>query len=169
MDFNTGTFTHSIRFGYTKFENGIKDAVTGSSIFTGKAVKDELRRNDYGYNFSGPITASSETETLDLCHVKVVLLLPLQGHEADKPDFSAVYGYVLRANSEGPSMRVGLVMANTLLFQADRFIQRQTPRRTAYEECIVSRYQLPDVFVDVEDGKIFLIDLQGYFSTLSWI
>ncbi len=66
-------------------------------------------------------------------------------------------------------MRVGLVMANTLLFQADRFIQRQTPRRTAYEECIVSRYQLPDVFVDVEDGKIFLIDLQGYFSTLSWI
>jgi hypothetical protein len=32
-DFNTGTFTHSIRFGYTKFENGIKDAVTGSSIF----------------------------------------------------------------------------------------------------------------------------------------
>ena len=33
VDFNTGTFTHSIRFGYTKFENGIKDAVTGSSIF----------------------------------------------------------------------------------------------------------------------------------------
>ncbi|HET7442973.1 MAG TPA: carboxypeptidase regulatory-like domain-containing protein, partial [Terriglobales bacterium] len=32
-DFNTGTWTHSIRFGYTKFENGIKDAVTGSSIF----------------------------------------------------------------------------------------------------------------------------------------
>jgi hypothetical protein len=33
VDFNSGTFTHSIRFGYTKFENGIKDAVTGSSIF----------------------------------------------------------------------------------------------------------------------------------------
>ena len=33
IDFNTGKFTHSIRFGYTKFENGIKDAVTGSSIF----------------------------------------------------------------------------------------------------------------------------------------
>src|SRR4029077_15831926 len=32
-DFNTGTFTHSIRFGYTKFQNGITDAVTGSSIF----------------------------------------------------------------------------------------------------------------------------------------
>jgi Carboxypeptidase regulatory-like domain len=32
-DFNSGTFTHSIRFGYTKFENGIKDAVSGSSIF----------------------------------------------------------------------------------------------------------------------------------------
>jgi Carboxypeptidase regulatory-like domain len=33
VDFNSGTFTHAIRFGYTKFENGIKDAVTGSSIF----------------------------------------------------------------------------------------------------------------------------------------
>src|SRR3954463_14321188 len=33
VDFNTGSFTHSIRFGYTKFENGIQDAVTGSSIF----------------------------------------------------------------------------------------------------------------------------------------
>ena len=33
VDFNTGTFTHSIRFGYTKFQNGITDAVTGSSIF----------------------------------------------------------------------------------------------------------------------------------------
>lgn len=32
-DFNTGPFTHSIRFGYTKFQNGIADAVTGSSIF----------------------------------------------------------------------------------------------------------------------------------------
>src|SRR5581483_11223263 len=33
IDFNTGSFTHSVRFGYTKFENGITDAVTGSSIF----------------------------------------------------------------------------------------------------------------------------------------
>ena len=33
IDFTTGTFTHSIRFGYMKFENGIEDAVTGSSIF----------------------------------------------------------------------------------------------------------------------------------------
>jgi hypothetical protein len=32
-DFNTGNFTHSIRFGYTKFQNGITDAVIGSSIF----------------------------------------------------------------------------------------------------------------------------------------
>jgi hypothetical protein len=32
-DFNTGTFTHSIRFGYSKFQNGITDAVTGTSIF----------------------------------------------------------------------------------------------------------------------------------------
>jgi hypothetical protein len=32
-DFNTGSFTHSIRFGYTKFQNGIADAVAGSSIF----------------------------------------------------------------------------------------------------------------------------------------
>jgi hypothetical protein len=33
VDFNTGSWTHSIRFGYTKFENGITDAVTGSNIF----------------------------------------------------------------------------------------------------------------------------------------
>src|ERR1700691_4124670 len=33
VDFNSGSLTNSIRFGYTKFQNGIKDAVTGSSIF----------------------------------------------------------------------------------------------------------------------------------------
>lgn len=33
FDFNTGSLTSSIRFGYTKFQNGIADAVTGSSIF----------------------------------------------------------------------------------------------------------------------------------------
>ena len=33
VDFNTGSFTHSFRFGYHKFQNGIVDAVTGSSIF----------------------------------------------------------------------------------------------------------------------------------------
>jgi len=33
VDFSTGNFAHSIRFGYTKFENGIADAVTGSTIF----------------------------------------------------------------------------------------------------------------------------------------
>ncbi|MGA8761983.1 MAG: carboxypeptidase regulatory-like domain-containing protein [Candidatus Sulfotelmatobacter sp.] len=32
-DFNIGSFSHSLRFGYTKFENGITDAVIGSSIF----------------------------------------------------------------------------------------------------------------------------------------
>jgi hypothetical protein len=32
LDFNTGTYTHSIRFGYTKFRNEITDAVTGTSI-----------------------------------------------------------------------------------------------------------------------------------------
>jgi len=32
LDFNTGTFTHSLRFGYTRFRCGIDDAVTGTSI-----------------------------------------------------------------------------------------------------------------------------------------
>src|SRR3989475_2375139 len=32
LDFTTGSYTHSIRVGYTKFRNGITDAVTGSSI-----------------------------------------------------------------------------------------------------------------------------------------
>src|SRR5581483_1991243 len=33
LDFITGSYTHAIRFGYTKFHNAITDAVTGSSIF----------------------------------------------------------------------------------------------------------------------------------------
>lgn len=33
VDFSTGAYAHSLRFGYTKFENGIADAVTGSTIF----------------------------------------------------------------------------------------------------------------------------------------
>jgi hypothetical protein len=33
LDFNTGSFTHSIRFGYMKFRNGIVDATIGTSIF----------------------------------------------------------------------------------------------------------------------------------------
>jgi len=33
VDFSSGSFTHSVRAGYTKFQNGITDAVTGSTIF----------------------------------------------------------------------------------------------------------------------------------------
>jgi hypothetical protein len=33
LDFNTGPYTHSIRFGYMKFRNGIVDATAGSSIY----------------------------------------------------------------------------------------------------------------------------------------
>jgi len=32
VDFNTGTFTHSIRFSYLKFQNQIKDATIGTSL-----------------------------------------------------------------------------------------------------------------------------------------
>jgi hypothetical protein len=32
FDFNTGRFSHNIRFGYTKFRNGIVDAVLGTGI-----------------------------------------------------------------------------------------------------------------------------------------
>jgi hypothetical protein len=32
FDFDTGGFSHSVRFGYTKFRNGIADAVLGSGI-----------------------------------------------------------------------------------------------------------------------------------------
>src|SRR6266480_2436915 len=32
LDFNTGRFSHNIRFGYTKFKNGIVDAVLGTGI-----------------------------------------------------------------------------------------------------------------------------------------
>ncbi len=33
LDFSTGSYTHSIRFGYTKFRNGIVDATAGTNIF----------------------------------------------------------------------------------------------------------------------------------------
>jgi hypothetical protein len=33
LDFNTGNYTHSIRFGYMKFRNGIVDATIGTNIF----------------------------------------------------------------------------------------------------------------------------------------
>lgn len=33
LDFTTGTFTHSIRYAYSKFTNHIVDAVTGTNIF----------------------------------------------------------------------------------------------------------------------------------------
>lgn len=33
LDFTTGSYSHSVRFAYNKFVNGIVDAVTGSSIF----------------------------------------------------------------------------------------------------------------------------------------
>src|SRR5205807_7244009 len=32
LDFTTGSFTHQVRFGHTKFRNGITDAVAGSNI-----------------------------------------------------------------------------------------------------------------------------------------
>lgn len=33
FDFNTGSYTHSVRFGFTKFRNLVSDAVAGSPIF----------------------------------------------------------------------------------------------------------------------------------------
>jgi hypothetical protein len=33
LDFTTGTYTHAVRFGYTKFRNTLSDAVTGTNIF----------------------------------------------------------------------------------------------------------------------------------------
>jgi hypothetical protein len=66
VDFNTGTFTHSIRFGYVKFQNGIQDAVTGSGIFDPApgielAIGSDVRcltagANDFcsGVNFLAP-------------------------------------------------------------------------------------------------------------------
>lgn len=33
LDFNNGLFTHQVRFGFTKFRNGITDAVAGSNVF----------------------------------------------------------------------------------------------------------------------------------------
>ena len=34
VDFTTGSFTHSIRFGYLKFQNHITDAVTSRRVYS---------------------------------------------------------------------------------------------------------------------------------------
>ncbi|MBZ5599291.1 MAG: carboxypeptidase regulatory-like domain-containing protein [Acidobacteriia bacterium] len=46
VDFNTGSYTHSIRVGYTKFRNGITDAVAGTTIFNPAPLLELAIGND---------------------------------------------------------------------------------------------------------------------------
>ena len=60
LDFNTGSFTHSIRFAYSKFQNHINDAVTGTSIFN--PAPDVQLYFDGGAGFvSGPNFLAPQT------------------------------------------------------------------------------------------------------------
>ena len=61
LDFSTGGYTHSFRFGYTKFRNGIVDATAGTSIYNPSpglelAIGDDPDCLTAGANFfcSGP-------------------------------------------------------------------------------------------------------------------
>ncbi len=61
LDFSTGGYTHSIRFGYTKFRNGIVDATAGTGIYNPApglevAIGDDPDCLTAGANFfcSGP-------------------------------------------------------------------------------------------------------------------
>ena len=60
FDFNTGTYTHSIRFAYNKFTNHINDAVTGTNIFN--PAPDVQLYFDNGAGFvSGPNFLAPQT------------------------------------------------------------------------------------------------------------
>jgi hypothetical protein len=84
FDFNTGSFTHSIRFGYMKFQNGILDAVTGSNIFDPApgielAIGSDVRcltlgANDFcsGINFLAPQTTIQTNHQIKYDGSKVV-------------------------------------------------------------------------------------------------
>src|SRR5580700_1678993 len=56
-----------------------------------------------------------------------------------------------------------------MLFQTDRLLERQALRGIAHQEFVLTRDQLPGILVDVEDGKILLIEIHGYFLALSRI
>jgi len=60
FDFNTGDYTHSIRFAYSKFQNHINDAVTGTNIFN--PAPDVQMYFDGGAGFvSGPNFLAPQT------------------------------------------------------------------------------------------------------------
>jgi hypothetical protein len=55
LDFNTGSFTHSVRFSYLKFENRILDAVRGSSLpFANYSVAINIGTFTVGPNLLAP-------------------------------------------------------------------------------------------------------------------
>jgi len=53
VDFNTGSFTHSIRFSYLKFQNQIVDATTGSTVFPFANIGAEIFMGSSGL-IAGP-------------------------------------------------------------------------------------------------------------------
>ncbi|HKN35248.1 MAG TPA: carboxypeptidase regulatory-like domain-containing protein [Terriglobales bacterium] len=68
FDFNTGTFTHSIRFAYNYFHNAITDAVTGTSIFNPAPAIQMYFNNGAGFvsgpNFLAPQTTIQSNKEL---------------------------------------------------------------------------------------------------------
>ncbi len=55
LDFNSGNFTHSIRFSYLKFQNNINDAVRGSNLpLAGFPVSLQILQLDTGPNLLAP-------------------------------------------------------------------------------------------------------------------
>ena len=85
MDFNTGTFTHSIRFSFLKFQNQIVDATTGNSALPFDNLGAEIFMGATGL-VAGPNPLAPQST-------------PQSDHQL-KYDGSRILGFAHRCDSE---------------------------------------------------------------------
>jgi len=112
LDFNTGTFTHSIRFAYSKFSNHINDAVTGTSIFN--PAPDVQLYFDGGAGFvSGPNFLAPQTTVQSNKEIKYDGSKPFHAHVIRFGlSFNKINVYA-NANFYGLAPQISLSSSNT--------------------------------------------------------
>lgn len=73
LDFNTGSFTHSIRFSYLKFQNQITDATRGSDLpFANYPVSINIGTFTVGTNYLAPQSTPQSDHQLKYDGAKIV-------------------------------------------------------------------------------------------------
>jgi len=65
VDFNTGSFTHAIRFSYLKFQNQIVDATTGNSALPFNNIGAEVQMGATGFEVGPNLLAPQSTPQSD--------------------------------------------------------------------------------------------------------